>query len=80
MKPVEHKVASPDATKRKLVALKKHAKILCEDMSGIGESYRLKQSKARRLAYCRESGDARAYGRHPQTDLVGGHRVVPIKI
>src|SRR5450759_4442943 len=23
---------------------------------------------------------ARAYGRHPQTDLVGGHRVVPNKI
>jgi hypothetical protein len=32
------------------------------------------------LAYSRESGDARAYGRHPQTDLVGGHRLVPIKI
>jgi hypothetical protein len=32
------------------------------------------------LAYSRESGDARAYGRHSQTDLVGGHRVVPIKI
>jgi hypothetical protein len=30
------------------------------------------------LAYSRESGDARAYGRHPQTDLVGGHRVVLI--
>ena len=35
MRPVERKVASPDATKRKLVALKKHAKILCEDMSAI---------------------------------------------
>ena len=35
MKSVERKVASPDATKRKLVALKKHAKILCEDMSGM---------------------------------------------
>jgi hypothetical protein len=33
MRPVDRKVASPDATKRKLVALKKHAKILCEDMS-----------------------------------------------
>src|SRR5450631_821954 len=32
------------------------------------------------LAYSCESGDARAYGRHPQTDLVGSHRVVPIKI
>ena len=44
MKPVDRKVASPDATKRKLVALKKHAKlvalkehakILCEDMSAM---------------------------------------------
>ena len=35
MRPVDRKVASPDATKRKLVALKKHAKILCEDMSGM---------------------------------------------
>jgi hypothetical protein len=35
MRPVERKVASPDATKRKLVALKKHAKILCEDMSAM---------------------------------------------
>ena len=35
MKPVERKVASPDATKRKLVALKKHAKIHCEDMSAM---------------------------------------------
>ena len=33
MKPVDRKVASPAATKRRLVALKKHAKILCEDMS-----------------------------------------------
>jgi hypothetical protein len=32
------------------------------------------------LAYSRESGDACAYGRHPQTDLVGSHRAVPIKI
>jgi hypothetical protein len=31
------------------------------------------------LAYSRESGDACAYGRHPQTDLVGGHLVVSIK-
>jgi len=30
------------------------------------------------LAYSRESGDAGAYGRHPQTYLVGGHRVVPM--
>lgn len=35
MKPVDRKVASPDATKRRLVALKKHAKILCEDMSAM---------------------------------------------
>jgi hypothetical protein len=35
MKPVDRKVASPDATKRKLVALKKHAKILCKDMSAM---------------------------------------------
>ncbi len=35
MKPVDRKVASPDATKRKLVALKKHAKLLCEDMSAM---------------------------------------------
>ena len=35
MKPVDRKVASPDATKRKLGALKKHAKILCEDMSAM---------------------------------------------
>jgi hypothetical protein len=35
MRPVDRKVASPDATKRKLVALKKHAKILCEDMSAM---------------------------------------------
>jgi len=32
------------------------------------------------LAYSRESSDARAYGRHPQTDLVGDQRGVPIKI
>ena len=32
-----------------------------------------------RLAYSRESGDACAYGRHPQTDLVGGKLVVSIK-
>jgi len=35
MKPVDCKVASPDAAKRKLGALKKHAKILCEDMSAM---------------------------------------------
>src|ERR1700730_13461485 len=35
MKPVDRKVAPPDATKRKLVALKKHAKTLCEDMSAM---------------------------------------------
>ena len=35
MKPVDRKVASPDATKRKLVALKKHAKIFCEGMSAM---------------------------------------------
>jgi hypothetical protein len=35
MKPVDRKVASPDATKRKLAALKKLAKILCEDMSAM---------------------------------------------
>jgi hypothetical protein len=32
-----------------------------------------------RLAYSRELGDACAYGRHPQTDLVGGKLVVSIK-
>ncbi len=31
------------------------------------------------LAYSRESDDACVYGRYPQTDLVGGHRVVLIK-
>jgi hypothetical protein len=35
MKSVERKVASPDAAKRKLGALKKHAKTLCEDMSAM---------------------------------------------
>jgi hypothetical protein len=35
MKPVDCKVASPDAAKRKLGALKKYAKILCEDMSAM---------------------------------------------
>ena len=31
------------------------------------------------LAYSRELGDTCAHGRHPQTDLVGSHRAVPIK-
>jgi hypothetical protein len=31
------------------------------------------------LAYSRESGDTCAHGRHPQTDLAGSHRAVPIK-
>jgi hypothetical protein len=35
MKPVDHVVASRDATKRKLGALKKHAKMLCEDRSAM---------------------------------------------
>jgi len=32
-----------------------------------------------RLACSRESGDASTHGRHARTDLVGGHRAVPIK-
>jgi len=35
MKAVDRKVVSRDATKRKLLAMKKHAKMLCEDMSAM---------------------------------------------
>jgi hypothetical protein len=39
MKPVDRKVATPDATKRKLVALKKRAKLLCGVIRGVAATY-----------------------------------------